>query len=151
MIRLVTGDILESNAEALVNTVNCAGVMGKGLAAQFKEAYPENYRLYRVACIKNEVQLGKMFTFQTRAKDGGPQFIINFPTKEHWKMKSNMADIESGLQDLVVTIARHGICSIAIPGLGCSNGGLKWVDVRPRIESAMSALLPSVDVQLYEP
>jgi O-acetyl-ADP-ribose deacetylase (regulator of RNase III) len=149
MIRHVKGDILEAPAEALVNTVNTVGVMGKGIALQFRQAFPENYRLYRVACERGEVQPGRMFVVPTGLLSN-PRLIVNFPTKRHWKSKSHIEDIETGLQDLVDLIRREDIHSIAIPPLGCGNGGLKWSDVRPRIERALQAV-PKTEILLYEP
>ena len=149
MIRHVTGDILEAPAEALVNTVNTVGVMGKGIALQFRQAFPENYRLYRAACERGEVRPGRMFVVPTGLLSN-PRFIVNFPTKRHWKDKSQVEDIETGLLDLVDVIRREGLHSIAIPPLGCGNGGLKWSDVRPRIEAALQ-VVPQVEILLYEP
>ncbi len=149
MIRHLKGDILEAPAEALVNTVNTVGVMGKGIALQFRQAFPENYRLYRAACERGEVEPGCMFVVQTGLLRN-PRFIVNFPTKRHWKGKSRLEDIEAGLQDLVNVIRQEGIRSIAIPPLGCGNGGLKWSEVRPRIEAALQAV-PETEVLLYEP
>jgi O-acetyl-ADP-ribose deacetylase (regulator of RNase III) len=149
MIAYTTGDILTSTAEALVNSVNCVGVMGRGIALQFKEMYPENFKVYKEACDRNEVQPGQMFVFATGHLTH-PRFIINFPTKRHWRGKSRIADIESGLVDLVSTIERLNIQSIAIPPLGSGLGGLEWGDVRPRIEGALIGL-PDVQVTVYEP
>lgn len=144
-----TGNILEEDCEAIVNTVNCVGVMGRGIALQFKQAYPDNFRAYVAACKRGEVQPGKMFVFET-ALLTGPRYIINFPTKRHWSGKSRMEDIESGLTALVQTIQNKGIHSIAIPPLGCGLGGLDWQHVRPRIVEAMQ-LLQHVTVVVYEP
>src|SRR5277367_5734460 len=99
MIEFRTGDILKADAEALVNTVNCVGIMGRGIALQFKNAFPENFKAYEKACKMEEVQPGRMFVHETNRLHG-PKLIINFPTKRHWKGKSRMADIESGLQAL---------------------------------------------------
>ena len=136
MIEFTTGDILRADVEALVNTVNCVGIMGRGVALQFKNAYPENFRAYEAACSRQEVQPGKMFVFETR-EITGPKFIINFPTKRHWKGKSRMEDIDSGLVALAAEIRERSIRSIAIPPLGSGLGGLNWGDVRPRIEAAL--------------
>ena len=149
MIQKVNGDILEAQAEALVNTVNTVGVMGKGIALQFRQAFPENYRLYHIACERGEVQIGRMFVVQTGLLSN-PRFIVNFPTKRHWKAKSRIGDIEAGLRALVDVIRREHIRSIAIPPLGCGNGGLEWNEVRPRIEKALQAV-PETEVFLYEP
>jgi O-acetyl-ADP-ribose deacetylase (regulator of RNase III) len=149
MIELKKGNLLDSDAEALVNTVNAVGVMGKGIALQFKQGFPENFRAYEAACRRGLVQPGRMFVFHTNTLQN-PRIIINFPTKRHWKGKSRMDDIESGLADLVEVIQREGIKSIAVPPLGCGNGGLKWSEVRPRIEKALENL-PGVTVYLYQP
>lgn len=149
MIELKTGNLLEAQTEALVNTVNCVGVMGKGVALQFKQAFPENFRLYAAACRAEEVQPGKMFVTET-GQLHPPRYIINFPTKRHWRSRSRLEDIESGLVALVAEIKQRGIQSIAIPPLGCGNGGLDWAVVRPLIEAALAAV-PDVEVWLYEP
>lgn len=149
MIEYRTGNMLEADAEALVNTVNCVGVMGKGIALQFKQAYPENFERYKKACRENEVKPGKMFVFSTGSLVN-PKYIINFPTKVHWRGKSKIEYIESGLASLVKEVERLDIKSIAVPPLGCGNGGLDWEDVRPRIEKAF-ADVPDVRVYLYEP
>ncbi|MER9868765.1 macro domain-containing protein [Mesorhizobium sp. M0136] len=149
MIEFRTGDILRANAEALVNTVNCVGIMGRGIALQFKNDFPENFKAYAAACAREEVQPGKMFVFETRTLTN-PKYIINFPTKRHWRGKSRMEDIDSGLRALVEEIRRRGIRSIAIPPLGSGLGGLNWADVRPRIEAALSAI-DGLDVIVFEP
>ncbi len=149
MIEYTGGNILHADAEALVNTVNCVGVMGRGIALQFKNAYPKNFKAYEAACQRQEVQPGRMFVYAT-GELANPRFIINFPTKRHWRGNSRMEDIESGLVDLVEVIRRNNIQSIAIPPLGSGLGGLEWDDVRPRIEQALAAL-PQVKVLLYEP
>ncbi|MFN6570416.1 macro domain-containing protein [Dendronalium sp. ChiSLP03b] len=149
MIEFKQGNLLEENAEALVNTVNNVGVMGKGIALQFKQAYPENFRQYEKACRAGEVQPGQMFTVSTDSLFN-PKYIINFPTKRHWKSKSKIEDIKSGLVALVAEVQRLGITSIAIPPLGCGNGGLNWLEVKPLIESAF-AQLPHVQVIIFEP
>ena len=125
MIEFRTGDILKADAEALVNTVNCVGVMGRGIALQFKNAFPDNFKAYEAACEREEVQPGKMFVFETGTLTN-PKFIINFPTKRHWRGKSRIEDIESGLKALVEEIRQRGIRSIAIPPLGSGLGGLDW-------------------------
>ncbi len=149
MIEFTRGNLLNSKAEALVNTVNTVGVMGKGVALMFKEAYPENFKAYEVACKKKEVRVGHMFVTERQALIG-PKWIINFPTKQHWRGNSKMEWIESGLKDLKRVIAEKKIRSIAIPPLGSGNGGLKWPDVRPKIEAALGAL-NDVSVIVYEP
>lgn len=151
MIRIETGILLlDTPVEALVNPVNCVGVMGKGLARQFKQSFPPNFRLYEAACRANEVQPGRMFVTGTGRLFGHPRWIINFPTKRHWRNPSLVEDIESGLVALVAEIQQRGIQSIAIPPLGCGNGGLDWAVVRPLIEEALAAV-PDVEVWLYEP
>ncbi len=148
MIEFTTGDILRAEAEALVNTVNCVGIMGRGIALQFKNAYPENFKAYEAACARKEVQPGRMFVFETR--ELGPKFIINFPTKRHWKGKSRIGDIESGLVALTAEIRSRGIRSVAIPPLGSGLGGLNWADVRPRIEAALRDI-GDLRVIVFEP
>ena len=149
MIEFKTGDILQADVEALVNTVNCVGIMGRGIALQFKNNFPENFKAYEAACTREDVQPGKMFVFETRTLTN-PKFIINFPTKRHWKGKSRMEDIDSGLKALVKEIRTRGIRSIAIPPLGSGLGGLNWVDVRPRIVEALRGL-NDLHVIVFEP
>ena len=148
MITFEKGDILRCEAEALVNTVNCVGVMGRGVALQFRKAFPDNFKAYEVACEKSEVAPGRMFVFETGLLSG-PRYIVNFPTKRHWKDKSRIEDIDSGLLALVEEIQKRKITSIAIPPLGCGLGGLDWQDVRPRILNALA--LTDVRVVVYEP
>ncbi len=149
MIELTQGDILQADAEALVNTVNCVGVMGRGIALQFKKRFPENFRLYKAVCDKKELRPGKMFIYDLN-RLYNPRYIVNFPTKRHWKGKSRMEDIEAGLQTLVEEVRKRDIHSIAIPPLGCGLGGLRWADVRAKIEEAFQDLT-DVRVLLYEP
>jgi O-acetyl-ADP-ribose deacetylase (regulator of RNase III) len=149
MIEYTSGDILKCEADALVNTVNCVGVMGRGIALQFKNAFPENFKAYEAACRRETVQPGRMFVFET-GQLTPPHFIINFPTKRHWRGKSRIEDIESGLVDLVKVIRDRGIRSIAIPPLGSGLGGLDWNEVRPRIERAFAGLA-DVQVLVFEP
>lgn len=149
MIEFTSGDILKCEAEALVNTVNCVGVMGRGIALQFKNAFPENFKAYEAACKREAVQPGRMFVFET-GQLTPPRFIINFPTKRHWRGKSRIEDIEAGLVDLARVIREKGIRSIAIPPLGSGLGGLEWNDVRPRIERALGQL-EDVYVLVFEP
>lgn len=148
-IELRSGDILKASAEAIVNTVNCVGIMGRGVALQFKKAFPANFRAYEAACKADEVQPGRMFVFDTGAFTN-PRYIINFPTKRHWKGKSRIEDIDSGLIALAQEVRDRGIKSIAIPPLGAGLGGLDWNDVRPRIEAALRSI-PDLDVLIYQP
>jgi O-acetyl-ADP-ribose deacetylase (regulator of RNase III) len=148
MIFHAEGDLLATDAEGLVNTVNTVGVMGKGIALQFKLAYPENYAAYETACKREEVQIGKMFVFHRGTTN--PRVIINFPTKKHWKGKSRIEDIQSGLKALIEVVQKERLQSIAVPPLGCGNGGLDWTDVKPLIEQAFSEV-PDVKVQLFHP
>lgn len=149
MIEHATGNLLAADAEALVNTVNCVGYMGKGIALQFKQAFPANFKAYEKACRAQEVRPGHMFIHETGSMVN-PRFIINFPTKRHWRGKSRIEDIESGLEALIADVKRLGIHSIAIPPLGSGLGGLDWNVVRPMIEQAFAAL-PDVRVLLYSP
>jgi len=149
MLSEAEGNLLDAAADAVVNTVNTVGVMGKGIALQFKQAYPANFRAYEAACRRGEVQLGRMFVFETGLL-GQPRFIINFPTKKHWRARSRLSDIKAGLADLHRVIREHEIRSIAIPPLGCGNGGLDWRDVRPLIAGALGDLA-DVQVMLYPP
>jgi len=149
MLELTTGNLLDANAEALVNTVNTVGIMGKGIALQFRLAFPRNFELYQSACKRGDVVPGKMFVVPTNRLDN-PKYIINFPTKRHWKGKSRIEDIDAGLVDLVEVVRRENIKSVAIPPLGCGNGGLDWSEVRPRILKALAAL-PDVQMSVYEP
>lgn len=149
MITYTTGDILKSDAEAIVNTVNCVGIMGRGIALQFKNAFPANFRAYEAACKRDEVQPGKMFVFETGTL-ANPRYVINFPTKRHWRAKSRMEDIDSGLVALAEEVRQRSIRSIAIPPLGSGHGGLNWADVRPRIETALRDI-PGLTVIVFEP
>ena len=149
MIEYKSGDILEDTAEALVNTVNCVGVMGRGIALQFKNAFPENFKAYAIACKQGEVQPGRMFIYET-GQLIPPRYIINFPTKRHWRGKSRLEDIESGLMAVVDVIQQYNIRSIAIPPLGSGLGGLDWEQVKSRIEEALKPLT-DVQVIIYEP
>jgi len=143
------GDLLRADAEALVNAVNCVGVMGKGLALQFKLAFPENFEAYRDACRRGDVVPGRMHVFAT-GRPANPRFILNFPTKRDWRESSRLEDIEAGLNALKEEIRRLGIRSLALPALGCGLGGLDWQIVRPRFEAAF-AEMADVRVHLYEP
>ncbi len=149
MIEYKTGDILAEEAEALVNTVNCVGVMGRGIALQFRKAFPENFKSYADACKRNEVQPGRMFVFETR-RTLFPRYIINFPTKRHWRGKSRLKDIETGLAALAEEIRTRNIRSIAIPPLGSGLGLLDWQDVRARMEAALGKL-DGVKIVIFDP
>jgi O-acetyl-ADP-ribose deacetylase (regulator of RNase III) len=149
VIRYIQGDILKADAEALVNTVNSVGVMGRGIALQFKRAYPDNFKAYAAACKRGEVRPGRMFVFD-RGESAQPRYIINFPTKLHWRGKSRIEHIESGLEALVGEIRTRRIRSIAIPPLGSGLGGLDWAEVKPLIDRAL-AEVPDVEAEVYEP
>jgi len=150
MIEITEGNLLAAPVEALVNTVNTVGVMGKGVALQFKQAYPQMFRPDQKACKVGELQLGKMHVVDLGGLAGGPRWIINFPTKAHWRASSRLVDIETGLQDLIAIVKRLQIRSIALPPLGCGHGGLDWSRVRPLIEPAFSPF-PDVRVLLFAP
>lgn len=149
MVEYKKGDILNENTEALVNTVNCVGIMGRGIALQFKNAYPENFKSYAAACKRNEVRPGRMFVFET-GQLTNPRYIINFPTKRHWHGKSRIEDLEAGLVALAEVIRSRNIRSIAIPPLGSGLGGLGWSDVRPRIEMTLREF-SNLKVIIFEP
>lgn len=149
MITFTQGNLLEADADALVNTVNTVGVMGKGIALMFKEAFPENFKAYEKACKRGEVHVGRMFLTE-RQQLVGPKWIINFPTKEHWRQPSKIEWIEEGLEDLKRVIVEKNIRSIALPPLGSGNGGLDWADVRSRIEATLNSL-GDVSVIVFEP
>jgi O-acetyl-ADP-ribose deacetylase (regulator of RNase III) len=144
-----SGNLLTADVDVLVNTVNCVGFMGKGIALQFRQAYPSNFEAYQKACKAERVQLGSMFVTETRELTG-PKWIINFPTKGHWRARSRLDDIRRGLEALVAEVRERGIRSIAIPPLGCGLGGLNWDDVRPLIEAAAAAM-PDVRVVIFAP
>lgn len=149
MIRYTQGNLLDASTEAVVNTVNEVGVMGKGIALMFREAFPENSASYKAACKRGEVRVGTMLVTESRELHG-PRLIINFPTKRHWRQPSRVEWVTDGLKDLVRVIAEKNIRSIALPPLGCGNGGLEWTQVRREIESALGDL-SDVDVVVYEP
>lgn len=148
-MEFTTGDILDAKTEALVNTVNCVGIMGRGIALQFKNHFPDNFKAYAAACKNHEVRPGRMFVFPTGLMND-PKFIINFPTKRHWRGKSRIEDIDSGLVALRQEIESRGIRSIAIPPLGAGLGGLDWKQVRSRIERTLQGL-GDVRIIVYEP
>ena len=150
MVRERHGNLLADDADALVNTVNTVGVMGKGIALQFKRAYPRMFTDYAREAKAGRLVTGRMHVWETGSLTG-PRFVINFPTKQHWRAPSRMSDIGAGLTDLVRVVRERGIRSIAIPPLGCGNGGLDWTDVAPRIHAAFAALGDDVDVRVYGP
>lgn len=149
MISKVKGDLLSADVQALVNTVNTVGVMGRGVALQFKRTFPEVFREYKKACEQGQVQPGKMFVHALGTLQN-PRYIIDFPTKEHWRGKSRYEYIEDGLKDLAGLIRRLGIQSIALPPLGCGLGGLDWTRVFHEIQAVLGAV-PNLDVLVYEP
>ncbi|MDR0790192.1 MAG: macro domain-containing protein [Bacteroidales bacterium] len=149
MIHYITGDILESNAQALVNTVNIMGIMGKGIAFQFKKAYPNNFKAYSDACKRKEIDIGKLFVTKDSNLQSGDKIIINFPTKKDWRKPSEYRFIEEGLNDLVKVIKKYDIKSIAIPPLGAGNGGLHWVTVKQMIAEKLKG--KDIDIYIYEP
>ncbi|MFF0723640.1 macro domain-containing protein [Streptomyces sp. NPDC004134] len=149
MITRGTGNLLLADVEALVNTVNTVGVMGKGIALQFKRAFPGNFEDYKDACDRGEVDVGRMHVYEVEQLSG-PRFIINFPTKRHWKAKSRLEDIASGLTALRDEIVERGIKSIAVPPLGCGNGGLEWRDVGPLISQILGTI-PDAEIRVWEP
>lgn len=149
MIKYIEGDILASDAQALVNTVNTIGVMGKGIALQFKKAFPNNFKAYFEACKRDEVRVGKLFITRDRNLNTGDKIIINFPTKKDWRKPSEYSFIEDGLTDLIRIIHRDQIKSIAIPPLGAGNGGLEWEKVKRIIEQKLGSL--DIEISVYEP
>ncbi len=149
VIESVSGNIFDSKADAIVNAVNCVGVMGKGLALELKKRFPENFKIYKESCANQELRPDNVLTYNN-GELGKPRFIINFPTKDHWKQPSEIGYIDSGLESLADAIRKHNISSIAIPALGCGLGGLDWDDVRPRIVEALSPIM-DLKVYIYDP
>ncbi len=149
MIKYIKGNILESQAQALVNTVNTVGVMGKGIALQFKKTFPNNYKLYHNACKTKEIKIGKLFVTVDSNILSGEKIIINFPTKTDWRKPSEYEYIEKGLDNLTEVINQYNIKSIAIPPLGAGNGGLKWEKVKKIINAKLQNL--NIDIFIYEP
>lgn len=149
MISYAKGNLLDADVEAVVNTVNTVGVMGKGIALLFKDAFPRNFKEYAAACKRGEVEVGRMFVTAT-GELIGPKWVINFPTKKHWRQRTKIEWITEGLGNLRKVLEEESIGSIAIPPLGCGNGGLDWRDVRPVIEDALGSL-SGVEVIVYEP
>ncbi len=151
MMQFTKGNVLDADVEALVNTVNTVGVMGKGIALMFKEAFPENFEEYRAACDRGEVVVGSIFTYELPAKlTGGPRWILNFPTKKHWRHKSKIEWIEDGLRDLRRIIQEKNIRKVAIPPLGCGHGGLSWNVVKRLIHETLGDL-EGVEFHVYQP
>ena len=149
MIRFTQGNLLTADVEAIVNTVNTVGVMGKGIALMFKDTFQENYKRYEVACKAGQVEVGSMFVTENHELFG-PKWIVNFPTKKHWRHPTKIQWVVDGLQDLRNFLSENNVKSIALPPLGCGNGGLDWQDVRREIEIALSDL-ESVEIVVYEP
>ncbi|NVM66864.1 O-acetyl-ADP-ribose deacetylase (regulator of RNase III) [Mucilaginibacter sp. SG538B] len=149
MITYKNGNLPDDSAEGLVNTVNCVGVMGKGIALAFRKAFPDNYALYRAACIAGEIQVGKLWVVSDFNLIYGRKVIINLPTKKHWRDPSRYEYIEAGLSALVAYLKINPLHSMALPALGCGNGGLDWKKVRPVIEAYLSEL--NIDIRVYEP
>ncbi len=148
MISYTTGNLLEAPAEVLVNTVNTVGVMGKGIALMFKDRFHENYRRYAAACKAGEVKVGRIFVVEV-AELGGPRWIVNFPTKQHWRGNSRLSWIAEGLKDLRAFLEDNEVESVAIPPLGAGNGGLEWSSVRALIEEELSGL--NTNILVFEP
>jgi O-acetyl-ADP-ribose deacetylase (regulator of RNase III) len=146
MISYQQGDLLSAKVDALVNAVNTVGVMGKGIALSFKKQFPDNYRQYAAACAQNKVQVGEIFITQNCV---APKWIVNFPTKQHWRDPSQLQWIVEGLQSLKKFIITNQVKSIALPALGAGNGGLDWTAVREQIERTLGDL--QADVHVYEP
>jgi O-acetyl-ADP-ribose deacetylase (regulator of RNase III) len=144
MINYRMGDLFESNAQTLVNTVNCVGVMGKGVALAFKKRFPAMFEDYKEKCHAGEVEPGKLSLY-----NNFEPWILNFPTKRHWKARSRIEHIELGLVELADKYEQWGITSIAMPALGCGHGGLDWKDVKALIEKYLSVL--PIDIIVYEP
>ena len=149
MITFQQGNIFTDPAEALVNPINCVGTMGKGLALQFKERFPDNFREYARACHDGGVQPGRMLVHMTYTGEH-PRYVINFPTKRHWRDDSQLEDITSGLEALAREIQNRRIRSVAIPALGSGLGGLDWSEVKPLIQSGLEPL-ENVRITVYEP
>jgi len=149
MIHYIQGNILESDAQALVNTVNTVGVMGKGIALQFKKAYPNNFNAYQNACKRKEIAIGRLFVTKDNNLNSGEKIIINFPTKKDWRKPSEYSFIEKGLDDLVQFIKNQYLQSVAIPPLGAGNGGLEWEKVKKILEQKLKDL--DIEIFIYEP
>lgn len=144
-IIVARGNLLDSQAEALVNTINCVGVMGAGLALDFKNRFPHHFQAYKLACKLHQVVPGKIFVSQ---EDSGI-YCLGFPTKQHWRDPSKLEWIVSGLHDLVEVVQQLEIKSLAITKLGCGLGGLSWDDVKPLIVASCEEQIPDATVYLY--
>ena len=149
MIKYITGNILESRAEALINTVNTVGIMGKGIALQFKKAYQNNFKAYVGACKRNEIEIGKLFVVKDSNLNSEEKYIINFPTKKDWRKPSEYEFIYAGLDDLICVLEEYKIKSVAVPPLGAGNGGLDWGKVKKIIEQKLNNI--DVEIIVYEP
>jgi O-acetyl-ADP-ribose deacetylase (regulator of RNase III)/uncharacterized protein YwgA len=150
MIKYITGNLFDSHADALVNTVNTVGIMGKGIALQFKKLFPNNFNLYKIECESGNFDIGKLFITTDQNTLTGEKLIINFPTKKHWKSPSEYEYIEIGLDELVKVIKERKIKSIAIPPLGSGNGGLQWFKVKKIIHEKLNDI-KDCEVIVYEP
>jgi O-acetyl-ADP-ribose deacetylase (regulator of RNase III) len=140
MILFSKGDILADTSDAIVNPVNCVGVMGRGLALQFKTKFPENFKAYQCACKRNELKPGRLHVFKNTTSNRTPTYIINFPTKRHWRDQSILDDIQAGLDAIIDIIRENNIRSVAIPALGCGLGGLEWATVKQSIQYSLDTL-----------
>ncbi|MEM0994321.1 MAG: macro domain-containing protein [Bacteroidota bacterium] len=149
MIKYTKGNIIQADAEAIVNTVNTVGVMGKGIALAFKKAFPDNFKIYKKLCDEKKFDVGDLLITDTGQI--GPKLIINFPTKKHWRSKSKMEYIEIGMKVLIKEIVQRNIKSIAIPPLGCGNGGLDWEKVKSLILSELAPIEDQIIATIYEP
>ncbi len=145
MIVYMKGNIFEAPAQVITNAVNCVGVMGGGIALQFKERYPDMFRDYAARCVEKTVKPGEPYLFEN-----GSVQVLNFPTKNDWRVDSKLEDIETGLKYLSENYGEMGIYSLALPALGCGLGGLDWNDVKPLVEKYLGDL-PDLDVLVYEP
>jgi O-acetyl-ADP-ribose deacetylase (regulator of RNase III)/uncharacterized protein YwgA len=145
MVKVLMGDILKSNAQTLVNTVNCVGIMGKGIALEFKEQFPDMFNDYVARCNRNEVRLGRPYLYKRLT----PPWILNFPTKGHWRSVSRIEDIVKGLKYLLQQYKEWRITSLAVPPLGCGQGQLEWKIVGPTLYRYLNQL--DIPVELYAP
>ena len=150
MIERTTGDVLEAGAEALVCSVNCAGLMERGLSKQVRDRFPESYRQYKAACARGDVRLGQVFTVDLQTLFEHPRYIINLPTIDHWHDKAQVADVRAGIAALAEEVQRLGITSVAVPPVGCGWGGLRWAQVSRWVEGAFAGQ-PDRRVLLVEP